>query len=60
MSLWGYFNNARYFAADGRSYAADQLQAVKPVTFVSSFQEGWVWHIPLKTNHQCWVGARYR
>ncbi|MEE9344014.1 MAG: tryptophan 7-halogenase [Methylococcales bacterium] len=48
MSLWGYFKNARYFAADGKSYAADQLQAVKPVTFVSSFQEGWVWHIPLR------------
>ncbi len=48
MSLWGYFNNARYFAGDGKSYAAEQMFAVKPVTFVSSFNEGWVWHIPLR------------
>ncbi len=50
MSLWGYFNNARYFAADGKSYAAEQMQAVKPVTFVASFKEGWIWHIPLNQN----------
>ncbi len=48
MSLWGYFNNARYFGSDGNSYSADQVLHVKPVTFVSSFNEGWVWHIPLR------------
>jgi len=48
MSLWGYFNHAQYFAGDGKSYPADQIQTVKPVTFVSSFNEGWVWHIPLR------------
>ncbi|MEE9411468.1 MAG: tryptophan 7-halogenase [Methylococcales bacterium] len=48
MSLWGYFNDARYFGGDGKSYAAEQLHAVKSVTFVSSFNEGWVWHIPLR------------
>ncbi len=48
MSLWGYFNDARYLAADGGSHAADQVNVIKPVTFVSSFNEGWVWHIPLR------------
>lgn len=48
MSLWGYFNHAHYFAADGKSYPAGQVNQVRPVTFVSSFNEGWVWHIPLR------------
>ncbi len=48
MSLWGYFRNARYFAADGKSHSANQVLNIKPVTFVSSFNEGWVWHIPLR------------
>lgn len=50
LSLWGYFNDSRYFGADAKSYSVDQVKTVKPVTFVSSFKEGWVWHIPLRES----------
>lgn len=48
LSLWGYFDNARYVASDGSSRGPEDLQTVKPVTFVLSFAEGWIWHIPLR------------
>jgi flavin-dependent dehydrogenase len=50
MALWGYFDNARYVAADGRSYTAEHLRQTRPVTFVLSYEDGWVWHIPLRRN----------
>lgn len=50
LSLWGYFKDSRYFGADAKSYPSDRVKSVKPVTFVSSFEEGWVWHIPLREN----------
>ncbi len=48
LSLWGYFENSRFVGVDRQSYPADMLVTVKPVTFVMSFGEGWVWHIVLR------------
>lgn len=54
MSVWGYFLDSKYVAADGRAYAFDQLLAVPPTTFVSSVgglgEWGWAWHIPLRAS----------
>lgn len=48
LSLWGYFENSRFVGVDRRSHASDALGSVKPVTFVMSFEDGWVWHIVLR------------
>ncbi|MFZ2171047.1 MAG: NAD(P)/FAD-dependent oxidoreductase [Methylococcaceae bacterium] len=48
LSLWGYFKNARFVGVDRQSHAIDALASVNPVTFVMSFEEGWVWHIVLR------------
>jgi flavin-dependent dehydrogenase len=48
LSLWGYFKNSRYVGVDRRSHAPEELSRVKPVTFVMSFQHGWIWHIVLR------------
>lgn len=48
LSLWGHFKNSRYVAADGRSYPADQVSQIKPITFVTSFEDGWIWHIAMR------------
>lgn len=48
LSMWGYFQNSRYVGADAKSHAPEQLMCIKPVTFVMSFAEGWIWHIVLR------------
>lgn len=48
LSLWGHFANSRYVAADGRSYPADKVGEIKPITFVTSFEDGWIWHIAMR------------
>ncbi len=48
LSLWGYFKNSRFPGVDRHSHAIEQLNTVKPVTFVMSFQHGWIWHIVLR------------
>ncbi|BBL71841.1 NAD(P)/FAD-dependent oxidoreductase [Methylogaea oryzae] len=48
LSLWGYFDNSRFVGADGRSYPAADIGKVRPVTFVTSFEDGWIWHIALR------------
>lgn len=50
MGVWGYFTNSRYVAADGRSYGPENLPGVKPVTFVVSYEDGWIWHIILRES----------
>ena len=50
LSMWGYYKNARYVGADGKSYGPESLPAVKPVTFVLSYRDGWVWHIILRQS----------
>lgn len=49
LSFWGYFGQSRYVGADGRSHDFGQLNTVPPVTFVMSYPDGWIWHIPLRT-----------
>lgn len=48
LSLWGYFKNSRFVAADGRSYPVEDIGKVRPVTFVTSFEDGWIWHIAMR------------
>lgn len=48
LSLWGHFKGSRYVAADGRSYPAGEVNTVRPVTFVTSFEDGWIWHIAMR------------
>lgn len=48
LSLWGHFKGSRYVAADGRSYPASEVNTVRPVTFVTSFEDGWIWHIAMR------------
>ena len=54
ISLWGYFKNSRYVGVDRKSHSPDELSLVKPVTFVLSYQDGWLWHIVLR--HKTSVG----
>ncbi len=48
LSLWGYFKDSRFVAADGRSHPAAAISTIRPVTFVTSFEDGWIWHIALR------------
>ncbi len=48
LSLWGYFKNSRFVGVDRRSYPPEALSDIKPVTFVMSFEDGWLWHIVLR------------
>ncbi|WP_031434582.1 NAD(P)/FAD-dependent oxidoreductase [Methylomarinum vadi] len=48
LSLWGYFKNSRFVGVDRRSHPQEALARVKPVTFVMSFEDGWLWHIMLR------------
>lgn len=48
LSLWGYFEHSRFVGVDRRSHPESALNKVKPVTFVTSFEQGWLWHIVLR------------
>lgn len=48
LAFWGYFQNSRFIGGDGRSYPGDLIAKVQPVTFVLSYEDGWIWHIPLR------------
>lgn len=48
LSLWGYFRNSRFVGSDGKSHAPADIGTIKPVTFVTSFEDGWIWHIALR------------
>lgn len=48
LSMWGYFEDSRFVGVDRKSYSAAALATVKPVTFVMSSEDGWVWHIVLR------------
>lgn len=48
LSLWGYFKNSRYVAADARSHSPAEIRSIPPVTFVTSFEDGWIWHIAMR------------
>ena len=48
LSLWGHFKNSRYVDAAGQSHPASDVQKIKPITFVTSYEEGWIWHIAMR------------
>ena len=48
LSMWGYFEGSRFVGVDRKSYPLEALATVKPVTFVMSLHDGWVWHIVLR------------
>jgi len=52
MSVWGYFDNSSYLAADGLIYPARSVRQVPPTTYVSALPQGdgwaWLWHIMLR------------
>ncbi len=48
LGMWGYFTGNKFIAGDGNSYGPESVGKVKPVTFVSSFEDGWSWHIQLR------------
>ncbi len=48
LGLWGYYKNSKYVGVDQASHTADQLLNVPPVTFVMSYEDGWIWHIILR------------
>ena len=52
MSVWGYFDDSRYLAADGQIYPARSVREVPPTTYVSALPQGdgwaWLWHIILR------------
>jgi flavin-dependent dehydrogenase len=51
MSIWGYFKDSKYVAADGRAYDFEHLRKVPPTTFVTNIDGwGWVWHIPQRDS----------
>lgn len=51
MSIWGYFTDSKYIAADGRAHNFEELRTVPPTTFVSNVDGwGWMWHIPQRES----------
>ncbi len=51
MSIWGYFKDSKYVAADGKAYDFKYLRSIPPTTFVSNIDRwGWMWHIPQREN----------
>ena len=52
MSVWGYFENSKYFAADGSVHAHGSAREQPPTTYVASVPDagdwGWIWHITMR------------
>lgn len=52
MSIWSYFKNSSYMAADRKTCPFEQRYAKPPVTFLTSLPQcdhmGWSWHIVLR------------
>ncbi|HEY2864566.1 MAG TPA: NAD(P)/FAD-dependent oxidoreductase [Casimicrobiaceae bacterium] len=52
MSVWGYFDDSKYIAADGKIYSAQSVREKPPTTYVSALPQGdgwaWLWHIMLR------------
>lgn len=52
MSVWGYFEGARYLDVNGFAHEHEELEEVPPVTYISSLDEtgndGWSWYIALR------------
>ncbi len=51
MSIWGYYDDSKYIAADAKAYPFEMLRKIPPTTFVTNIDEwGWVWHIPQRES----------
>ncbi len=54
MSIWGYFDNSRYYAAGGAIHDHATVREIPPTTYVTSVPGtgdwGWCWHIPLRES----------
>ncbi len=48
LSLWGYYQNSLFVGVDRQPHSMDELNQIKPVTYVMSFEDGWIWHIVLR------------
>jgi len=48
IGMWGYYRNSSFLAADRRVYGMEDVHKVRPVTLVTSYRDGWVWHIVLR------------
>ncbi len=48
VALWGYYDDARFFSIDGHSHGFEEVATAQPVTFISSYEHGWSWHIALR------------
>ena len=52
MSVWGYFTDSSYLAADGQMHPASSVRTAPPTTYVTSVPGtgdwGWCWHIILR------------
>ena len=48
LGMWGYFTGGNYVGVDGSSYGPESVGKVPPVTFISSHDDGWAWHIQLR------------
>jgi flavin-dependent dehydrogenase len=52
MSVWGYFDDSKYLAADGMICSAESVRDKPPTTYVSALPQGdgwaWLWHIMLR------------
>lgn len=50
LGMWGYFRNSLFMASDRLVYPSDKVHDVKPVTFVMSYPDGWIWHIVMRNG----------
>ena len=52
MSVWGYYDDSKYLAADGMICPAESVREKPPTTYVSALPQGdgwaWLWHIMLR------------
>ncbi len=54
LGLWGYYKDSLYLGGDRQSHPITAVHDTPPVTFISSFEDGWIWHIILR--HRASVG----
>ncbi len=50
LSMWGYFKNSRYPGIDTQSHSLKSINKISPVSFVISYEDGWLWHIILRNK----------
>ena len=48
LSFWGYFEHSRFVDGEGCIQPFGRIGEIRPVTFVLSYADGWIWHIPLR------------